>query len=88
MHTREEFDLLFDKKTIWSTIYIITNSIEYQKIDYEIDKIIKDHKISHTGFSALPNDGGVVVRILSNSIDKIKSFTGYIVNTIRTLALK
>lgn len=88
IHTREEFDLLFDKKTIWSTIYIITNSIGYEKIDYKIDKAIKDNQVGHTGFSTLPNEGGVVIRILSNSNDKIKSLTGRIVNTIRTLALR
>jgi len=78
----KEFEYLFANKTICSTIYIITKSAKYEKMSSEINLAIKT-KSMLAGYSALPYDSGMVVRILSNSIDDIKDLISTIVNIVR-----
>ena len=78
----KEFEYLFANKTICSTVYIITKLVKYEEIDSEISSAMKSKSVL-AGCSALPYDSGMVVRILSNSIDEIKDLISTIVNIIR-----
>jgi len=79
---KNEFAYLFGDKTICSTVYIVTKSIENEKIDHEISSSIKNRSIL-ASCSALPNDSGIVVRILSDSIDEINDLISTITTIIR-----
>ena len=78
----KEFEYLFANKTICSTVYVITKLVKYEEIDSEISSAMKSKSVL-AGCSALPYDSGMVVRILSNSIDEIKDLISTIVNIIR-----
>ena len=78
----KELEYLFGDKTICSTVYIVTKSVENEKIDHEIRSAIKN-KSMLASCSALPNDSGIVVRILSDSIDEINDLISTITTIIR-----
>lgn len=78
------FESLFGNKTILSTMYIITNSNEHEKIYHEIDLLIKSSSVL-ASCSTLPNDSGIVMRMLSNSIDEITTLTKDAVNIVRIM---
>jgi len=68
----KDFDRLFGGKTLWSMIYVVTPDAE--RIDQQVSAAIKEHSIL-AGCSSLPHDCGLVVRMLDDSIDKIRHLT-------------
>ena len=72
----------FGYKTILLNLYIITKTIDYKKLDQSITKVIKDQSIFGS-CSALPNEYGMVIRMLSDSVDEIKRFAGSVSSVVR-----
>ncbi len=68
------FENLFGKKKIFSTIYIISKILDNEKIDSKINFLLKKEQIIG-GVSQLPNNSGIIIRILSDSIDEIEKIT-------------
>ncbi|MFB5630423.1 MAG: urease accessory protein UreD [Nitrosopumilaceae archaeon] len=66
------FKNLFGKKKIFSTTYIISKVLDNEKLDYKINLILKNNKM-FGGVSQLPNNSGLIIRILSDSIDEIEN---------------
>lgn len=67
------YELLFGGKTIWSTIYVITPH-NHENIDRGIMETIGKHNIL-AGCSKLPHDCGLFVRVLDDSIDRVRELT-------------
>jgi urease accessory protein len=67
------YELLFGGKTIWSTIYVITPH-DRERIDRGIMETIGKHNIL-AGCSKLPHDCGLFVRVLDDSIDRVRELT-------------
>ena len=72
----------FGYKTILLNLYIITKTIDYKKLDHSITKVIKDQSIFGS-CSALPNESGMIIRMLSDSVDEIKRFAGSVSSVVR-----
>jgi urease accessory protein len=79
------YELLFGGKTIWSTIYVITPR-DHESIDREIMEIIGRHGIL-AGCSKLPHDCGLFVRILDDSIDRVRDLTVAVARVARKHAV-
>jgi urease accessory protein len=84
-YSKEQLRTLFGNRTILSTMYVITKSIKYEILENEIAKIINYLRPACCGYSALPNKGGAVVRMLSNSIDHIRILNMSIAGSVRPL---
>jgi urease accessory protein len=84
-YSREELCTLFGNKTILSTIYVITKSIKYDRLENEITKVINYLRPVYCGYSALPHKGGAVVRMVSNSIDHIRMLNISIADSVKSL---
>jgi urease accessory protein len=82
---KEQLCTLFGNRTIMSSTYIITRSIKYEILESEIAKIINYLRPMCCGYSALPNEGGAVVRMLSNSIDHIRMLNISVADSVRSL---
>lgn len=82
----KRFKVLFGDKTIWSTIYVVTQS-NHECIDREISLAIHDRGIL-AGCSTLPRDSGLFVRILDDSIDNVTDLTNAIVEIARKHAAR
>lgn len=78
---KEKFESLFGNKNLYSTIYIISKAINSEKLDSQINDLIKTK--SMMSCSQLPNNSGIVVRILSDSIDEIAEVTSVIRQVVR-----
>jgi len=74
-----KFSSLFGNQNLYSTIYIISQKINSEKLCLKIYDFFKTNSL--IGCSQLPNNSGVVIRILSNSIDEINDS----ISTIRKL---
>jgi urease accessory protein len=81
---KEELEQLFDGKTIWSMIYVITPDLD--SITRQIDIVIKDQPIL-AGSSTLPHDCGLLIRILDDSIDKVRHLIDAVAEIARSRAL-
>ncbi len=81
---KDELERLFGGKTLWSMIYVITP--DFDGISKQIDAAIKDESIL-TGCSTLPHDCGLVIRMLDDSIDKIRHLTDAVAEIARSRAL-
>ncbi len=75
-----KLNLLFGNQNFYSTIYIISQKIDSEKLCLNIYDLFKTNSL--IGCSQLPNNSGVVIRILSNSIDETNNF----ISTIRKLS--
>ncbi|HJT48420.1 MAG TPA: urease accessory protein UreD [Nitrososphaeraceae archaeon] len=84
-YSREELCRLFGNKTILSTTYVITKLITYDTLENEITKIIHYFRPPYCGYSALPHEGGAVVKMVSNSIDDIRILNISIADSVRSL---
>jgi len=78
-NNKKRFNSLFGNQNLYSTIYIISQKINSEKLCLKIYDFFKANSL--IGCSQLPNNSGVVIRILSNSIDEIN----YSISTIRKL---
>ena len=81
---KDELVQLFGSKTIWSMIYVITP--DFEGIRKGINVAIKDQSML-AGCSILPHDCGLVVRMLDDSIDKIRHLTDAVANIVRNHVL-
>lgn len=77
------FKNLFGKKKIFSTIYIISKMLDNEKLDDEINSLLQSLQIIG-GVSQLPNNSGIIIRMLSDSIDEIESITLKISNIVKS----
>lgn len=79
---KDVFKNLFGKKKIFSTIYIVSKVLDNEKIDNEINSLLQSvHMIG--GVSQLPNNSGIIIRMLSDSIDEIENITLKITEVIK-----
>ena len=72
----------FGYKMILLNLYIITKKIDYKTLDHNITNIIKDQSL-YGSCSALPNEYGMVIRMLSDSVDETKCFARSVSSVIR-----
>lgn len=72
---------LFGGRNIWSSIYIVTPGGDGEL--NEVMDIIRKSPIL-AGCSALPNDSGLVVRILDDSLARIESLAASVVSEVRS----
>ena len=77
------FENLYGKKKIFSTIYIISKVLDNENLDNEINSLLQSMQITG-GVSQLPNKAGILIRILSDSIDEIEKTTFKITNIIKS----
>lgn len=73
---------IFDGKNHLSTIYVINSELEQEKTDEKIFSLIHDSSML-AGCSTLPNESGLIVRILSDSVDEIVALTENITKILR-----
>jgi urease accessory protein len=78
-NNKTKFNSLFGNQNLYSTIYIVSQKIDFEKLSLQIYEFFKINSL--IGCSQLPNNSGAVIRILSNSIDKINDS----ISTIRQL---
>ena len=83
---KEKFQVLFGNKNIYSTIYIISQIINLENLDSEIFQLLNTKNLM--SYSQLPNNAGIVIRILSDSIDEIDDLTLAIRQLVRKLVPK
>jgi len=81
----KEFEQLFGGKTLWSMIYVITP--DHEGIGDQVNAMIKEHAML-AACSTLPHDCGLVVRMLDDSIDRVRHLTEYIAGIARSHALQ
>ena len=77
------FENLYGKKKIFSTIYIVSKTLDNEDLDNEINLILQEMEIIG-GVSQLPNNSGIILRMLSDSIDEIEEATFKITNIIKS----
>ena len=80
-HKKTEFANLFGNKNLYSTIYIISKQINSEKLDNQIFDILKNKPMMSC--SQLPNNSGIVLRILSDSTDEITDVISIIRQMVR-----
>lgn len=73
-----KFNSLFGNQNFYSTLYIISQKIDSEKLCRQIYEFFKTNSL--IGCSQLPNNSGIVTRILSNSIDEINNSISIIRN--------
>ena len=81
---KDDMDRLFGGKTIWSMIFVIT--LDFEGISKQINAAIKDQSML-AGCSVLPHDCGLIIRMLHDSIDKIRHLTDAVAEIARSRAL-
>jgi len=77
---KDDMEWLFGGKTIWSMLYVI--SPDSESIQSRINDAIEDHSIL-AGCSILPHGCGLVIRMLDDSIDRIRNLTDSIADIAR-----
>lgn len=77
-NNKTKFNSLFGNQNLYCTLYIISQKIDSDRLIQNIYDFIK--KNSLIGCSQLPNNSGIVIRILSNSIDEINDLVSTISN--------
>ena len=83
---KDLFKNLFGKKKIFSSIYIISKCFDNEKIDNEVNLILQNDQIL-SGVSQLPNNAGLIIRILSDSIEEIDRSIFKITDYIKKLSI-
>jgi urease accessory protein len=81
---KDELVRLFGGKSIWSMIYVITP--DFESVNRQVGAVIKDRSML-AGSSVLPHDCGLVIRMLDDSIDKIRHLTEAVAGIARSHAL-
>lgn len=79
---KDDFHFLFGGRSIWSTIYVINNNRNSEEICSKILSMRGDSSV-FSGFTYLPNNAGIMIRMLSNSMDKIVVLTNLITAIVR-----
>ncbi len=81
---KDELVRLFGGKSIWSMIYVITP--DFESVNRQVGAAIKDCFML-AGCSVLPHDCGLVIRMLDDSIDRIRHLTEAVAGIARSHAL-
>ena len=81
---KDELAWLFSGKTIWSMIYVITP--DFESVNKQVSAAIKDYSML-AGCTILPHDCGLLIRMLDDSIDKIRHLTEAVAGIARSHAL-
>jgi urease accessory protein len=84
--SKATFELLFGRKKLWSTIFIITPQSNRDIIQKEILDAIEKSSIL-AGCTSLPHDSGLVVRMLEDSIDRIDEMISIVAGITRNHAM-
>ncbi|MFB5610539.1 MAG: urease accessory protein UreD [Nitrosopumilaceae archaeon] len=77
-NSKTKFDSLFGNQNLYCTMYVISQKIDSDRLTKSIYDFFKTNSL--IGCSQLPNNSGVVIRILSNSIDEINESVSTISN--------
>jgi len=80
---KNDLERLFGGKTLWSMIYVITP--DFESISKMINGTINGQSLA--GCSVLPHDSGLVVRMLDDSIDRIRHLTEAVAGIAKNRAL-
>lgn len=81
---KDELARLFGGKTIWSMIYVVTP--DFESVNRQVSAAIKDYSML-AGCSILPHECGLLIRMLDDSIDKIRRLTDTVAGIARSHAL-
>lgn len=81
---KEDLEWLFGGKTLWSIIYVITP--DFDGISRQVGAAMKDN-LMLAGWSSLPHDCGLVIRMLDDSIDRVRQLTDTVAKIVRSRAL-
>jgi urease accessory protein len=81
---KDDLERLFGGKTLWSMIYVITP--DFDSVGRQVNAAIKNNSML-AGCSTLPHDCGVVVRMLDDSIDRVRRLTDAVAEIARSRAL-
>ena len=84
---KSNLESVFGGKAIFSTVYIIGNSIQIESIVEKINLATKNDSLL-ASCSSLPYDSGIIVRILANSVSEIISLTESISGILRSVTKK
>ncbi len=84
---KSNLESVFGGKTIFSTVYIIGNSIQIESIVDKINLATKNDSLL-ASYSSLPYDSGIIVRMLANSVSEIISLTESISGILRSVIKK
>jgi urease accessory protein len=82
---KANFESVFGGKDIFSTIYIIGDSISVEMIADKINLAVNDTSFL-ASCSTLPNNSGIIVRILADSVSEIVTLTEHITSVLRSSA--
>jgi urease accessory protein len=81
---KHELERLFGGKRIWSMIYVITPNFE--SVHSQVNTAIKRFSML-ASYSILPHDSGLIIRMLDDSIDKVRHLTDAVSDIVRGNAL-
>jgi urease accessory protein len=81
---KDDLERLFGGKTLWSMIYVVTPDSD--GVSKQVHAAIKESSVL-AGCSTLPHDCGLVVRMLDDSIDRIRQLTDAVAEIARSRAL-
>ncbi len=80
---KKVFENLYGKKKIFSTVYIISKEFDNEKLDADINLLLIRSQIMG-GVSQLPHESGIIVRMLSDSIDEIEEVIFNITSIVKS----
>lgn len=83
---KANFESIFGGKDIFSTIYIIGDSISIEMIMDKINSYVNASFLASC--STLPHNSGIIVRILANDVSEIVTLTEHITDILRSFAKK
>lgn len=84
---KTNLESVFGRKDIFSTVYIIGSSIQIERIVDEINLATENTSLL-ASCSSLPNDSGIIVRILADSVSEIVALTESITGVLRAFTTK
>ncbi len=84
---KANLESIFGGKAIFSTVYIIGNSIQIERIVDEINLTAKNVSLL-ASCSSLPYNSGIIVRILADSVSEIVSLTESMADILRVSTKK
>lgn len=83
---KANFESIFGGNDIFSTIYIIGDSISVEMIVDKINSAVNASFLASC--STLPNNSGIIVRILANSVSEIVTLAEHVTDILRSFTEK
>jgi urease accessory protein len=80
---KETLERLFGGRGVWSSISIVTDRDNAVQLEKEIGKQIRDGPML-AGCTILPNERGLAVRILDDSIDRVEGLIAAVTGIVRS----